>query len=311
MPADAGGEVGRTDAVARFAREELFDEPILERMEGDDDDASAGTEDAHGRRESLLEIRELVVDRDAESLEDARRGVDAARPPRLHAGDETAEIVSHLERRFDAATDDRSRDARRLRLLAVLGEDATKVLFSPGVHDVGRRLAKIRIGTHVEPSSGTEAEAPLVVGQLDRREAEIEDDAVDRSESTLAGQFVQNREIASSEDCAIAETRKLTRGDCECCGIAVESEEPSVWRGRVEDRCGMAAGADGSVEIATSSTRIKLGEDVGDENWLMRSFASIAKSRGPGDRARPWSGRWRARRASVRAPRPRGGRGFR
>src|SRR5436309_14150369 len=107
MPADAGGEVGRTNAVARFAREELFDDPILERMERDHDDPPARTEDAHGRSESVLEVRELVVDRDAQSLEDARRGVDAARPPRLHAGDETAEIVGRLERRFDAATDDR------------------------------------------------------------------------------------------------------------------------------------------------------------------------------------------------------------
>src|SRR5438445_703680 len=104
MPADAGGEVGRTDAVARFTREELFDDPILERVERDHDDPSTGTEDTHGRRESVLEVRELVVDRDAESLENARRGIDAARPPRLHAGDETAEIVGSSERRFDAAT---------------------------------------------------------------------------------------------------------------------------------------------------------------------------------------------------------------
>src|SRR5437899_5405843 len=108
MPADAGGEVGRTDAVARFTREELLDDPILERMERDHHDPPTGAEDAHGRRESVLEVRELVVDRDAESLEDARRGVDAARPPRLYAGDETAEIVGRLERRFDTAPDDRS-----------------------------------------------------------------------------------------------------------------------------------------------------------------------------------------------------------
>src|SRR6266571_5549721 len=103
VPADAGGEVGRTDAVARFTSEELFDDPILERVERDDYDPPAGAEDAHGCRESALEVRELVVDRDAESLEDARRGVDAARPPRLHAGHETAELVGRLERRFDTA----------------------------------------------------------------------------------------------------------------------------------------------------------------------------------------------------------------
>jgi hypothetical protein len=311
MPADAGGEVGRTNAVARFTREELFDDPILERMERDHHDAAAGAECAHGRGECPLEVRELVVDRDAKSLENARRGVDAARPPRLHASDETAEVVGRLEGRFDAATDDRSRDARRLRLLAVLGEDATKVLFSPSVHDVGRRLAKIRIGTHVQLAWGTEAEAPVVVGQLDGREAEVQEDAVEWSEAALAGDFVELSEVAASEDRAIAEARELSRSDGERGGIAVESKELSVGRGGVEDGRGMAAGADRPVEVATASTRIKLGEYVGDENRLMRSFASIARSRGPGDRARPWSERSRARRASVRAPRPRGGRGFR
>src|SRR2546430_15432893 len=126
-------------------------------MERDDGDPTTGTDDTHRRSQCALEVRELVVDRDAKGLENARRGVDAARPPRLHAGDETAEVVGRPEWRFHAATDDRSRDARRLRLLAVLGEDTSKVLFSPAVHDVGRRLAKIRIGTHVESSSGAEA----------------------------------------------------------------------------------------------------------------------------------------------------------
>ena len=250
MPADAGGEVGRTDAVARFTREELFDDPILERLERDHDDPSTGTKDAHGRRERLLEVRQLVVDRDAESLEDARRGVDAARPPRLHAGDETAEIVSRSEWRFDAATDDRSRDARRLRLLAVLGEDASKVLLCPGVHDVGRRGAKIRIGTHVERSSGPEAEATIFIGKLDGREAEVEENAVERSEAVLAGQVVENREVPTNEDRAIAEAREFSRGDRERCRVAVESEEAAARSACVEDGGSVPAPADRAVEIA-------------------------------------------------------------
>src|SRR5436853_5947052 len=52
-------------------------------------------------------IRKLVVDRDAKSLEDTRRGIDAARPPRLDAGNETAKVVGRLERHLDTATEDR------------------------------------------------------------------------------------------------------------------------------------------------------------------------------------------------------------
>src|SRR6202022_2476587 len=47
VPADAGGEVGRTNAIARLAGHELLRGPILERVERDDREATAGTEHAH------------------------------------------------------------------------------------------------------------------------------------------------------------------------------------------------------------------------------------------------------------------------
>src|SRR5712692_3437790 len=311
MPADAGGEVGRTDAVARFTREELFDDPILERMERDDRDSPAGTHDAHRGGESTLEVPELVVDRDAESLEDARRGVDAARPPRLDACHETAEVVGRLERRLDAATDDRSRDARRLRFLAVLGEDSSKVLLSPAVHDVGRPEPSVRVRTHVQRASRAKAEAPLFVAELDGGESEIQEDAVDRDKAVLAGHVVEKREVRSREDRAISEARELSPSHGERRGVAVESEEPPARRARVEDGSGVTASADRSVEIATVFARSNLGEYFGHENRLMSSLDPIARSQGPGGRSRHRSGRGRARRASVPAPRPRGGRSCR
>src|SRR5207253_3160871 len=110
-----GGEVGRTNAVARLPREELFDDPVLERMERDHDDPAAGTDDAHGGGESALEIRKLVVDRDAKSLEDTRRGIDAARPPRLDAGNETVRAGHVVEKREVRSCEDRAvTEAREL-----------------------------------------------------------------------------------------------------------------------------------------------------------------------------------------------------
>jgi hypothetical protein len=105
-----------------------------------------------------------------------------------------------------------------------------------------------------------EAEASVVVGKLDGREAEVEDDAIERSEPALAGDVVEKGEVASRKDGAITEARELSRGDGDGRGVAIEPEDLSVGRARVEDGRGMAASADGSVEIATASTRIKLGE---------------------------------------------------
>src|SRR3989442_9355126 len=149
VPADAGGEVGRTNAVARFAREELFDDPILERVKGDDRDPASGAEDAHRAFERHREVRELVIHRDAERLEDPRGRIDAPRTAGLHARDEAAELVSGPEGRLGAAAAARPGDPCGFGLFAVFGEDAAKVVPGPAVHDVGCSEAKVRVGTPI------------------------------------------------------------------------------------------------------------------------------------------------------------------
>src|SRR5438093_6923534 len=98
VPADAGGEVGRTDAVARFARHELLHDAVLERVEGDDREPATGSKDPERGREAFLDVLELVVDGDAQGLEHARRRVDASAARLFHARDEAPEIRGRLER---------------------------------------------------------------------------------------------------------------------------------------------------------------------------------------------------------------------
>src|SRR5579884_2089331 len=79
-PADAGGQLWRADAAALLGLEEALDDAILQGVEADDDEAPAGPEQLHRRGERHLEAAELVVDGDAQRLEGARGGVDAAGP---------------------------------------------------------------------------------------------------------------------------------------------------------------------------------------------------------------------------------------
>ena len=269
MPADAGGEVGRTNAVARFAREELFDDPILERVKGDDRDPASGAEDAHRAFERHREVRELVIHRDAERLEDPRGRIDAPRTAGLHARDEAAELVSGPEGRLGAATDDRPGDPCGFGLFAVFGEDAAKVVPGPAVHDVGCSEAKVRVGTHIQRASRAKAEAPLFVGKLERAEPEIQEDAVDRCEVVRAGHVVKTREVGPDEYGAIAEASELLRRGGKRLGIAVDPEELSARPASLEDGRGVASGADRPVEITARFMGIKLGEYFGEKNRLM------------------------------------------
>src|SRR5207237_597010 len=138
------------------------------------------------------------------------------------------------------------------------------------------------VGTHVQRASRAKAEAPLLVGELDRREAEIQDDPIERREAVLAGHVVTNREVRSSEYRAIAEPRELASRCDQSARVDLEPEVPAAGRAALEDRCGVAAGADRAGEIAAGCAGIKLGEYFGQKNRLMKlSFPNITRSRGP------------------------------
>jgi len=322
MPADAGGEVGRTNAVARFPDEELLRDPVLERVEADDREAPAGDQRAHGGLEALLKILELMVDGDAQCLEHARGGIDAAPALRFHACDEATEIVGGEEWLPRAATHDGGGDATCLGLLAELAERAAQLALVPAVHYVRRRDAEVRVGTHVQWAFRAKAEASPLVCELERGETEVQEDPVERRETVLAGHDVEKRKVGADEDRALAETCEDTTSFGESRGIDVETDEAPVGAGALKDRLGVAARADRAVEKAATFAGIKLGEYFGQKNRLMKppigpvsdtitSWSSTARSRGPRGRPRSRFGRARGCSASVPAPRPRGGRSCR
>lgn len=271
--------MGRTDAIARLESHELLHSSILERVEGDDRQPATGTKDRQRGLEAPSEIAELVVDGHPERLEDAGGRVDLARATRLYAGHEAAELVRGDERAPGPAAHDRARDARGLGLLAELGEDPPEVALVPGVHQVGRRELEPRVGPHVEGTSRAKAEATGVVGELDRREAEIEEDAIDADEVVLAGHCGEIREIGVDEYGAIAEARQLPSRDRQSRRVDVEPEKPAIRRGAVEEAGCVASPADRAVEEAATFMGSKLGEYFGEENRLMSP--PIARSRGP------------------------------
>ena len=262
--------MGRTNAVARFPEEVLLDDPVLERVERDDREAAARPQKREGGREALAQVRELVVHRDAQRLEDARCRIHCARSLRFDAEDETTEIVSLQERLARAASHDGRGDAPRLGLLAVAHEDVAQVFLLPAVHDVGRLLFQSRIGAHVQGSRRAEAEAPRVIGELDGRETEIEKDAVDLVEAVTAGHDVEKREVVLSKDGTIAKPGKDAPRLFERCGIDVETEEAAGRRGAVEDRLRVSSPTDRAVEEAATFAGIKLGEYFGQKNRLMQ-----------------------------------------
>src|SRR5688572_9563016 len=69
-------QMPRTRRLAGAIGEELLDDAVFERMKGDDDKPPAGLQYRFRRKQRLRQFAELVVDEDAQGLEDARCRMD-------------------------------------------------------------------------------------------------------------------------------------------------------------------------------------------------------------------------------------------
>src|SRR5439155_4135900 len=200
---------------------------------------------------------ELVVDGDAERLEHARGRIHAARTLLLDARDEAAEVGGGLDRPRRAATRDRRGDTSWLWLLAILGQDPRQNALVRAVHQVGRRDIEFGIGSHVQRSLRAEAEPARIVGQLERREAEIEQDAVAIEKAMLACNVVANREVGPHQDGTIAERREPLASDSERGRIDRHADEPAVRRRALEDARRVTAATERAIDEATCASRLK------------------------------------------------------
>src|SRR5262245_15205449 len=127
-----GGMIGRLRRqVARSRRrrtgaprEEMLHEPVLERVEGDEDEAATGSQDALGGAETGGELAELIVDVHAQRLERARGGMAAGDAlAAKDAGDEGGELRCAREGLLAAPREDGAGDAAGAALLAEVIED--------------------------------------------------------------------------------------------------------------------------------------------------------------------------------------------
>src|SRR5262249_8230908 len=116
LAAHAHRKVGWTFAAAFEVAHEALDDAILERVEADHRKPAARPEHRERGGKGGLERAELVVDRDAERLEDAFCGmaVAEARGGRNGRLDRLDEVARPLEGFLPAATDDRARDLLRV-----------------------------------------------------------------------------------------------------------------------------------------------------------------------------------------------------
>ncbi len=191
MARAGGGLAGAVD-------EELLDDAILERMEGDDHQTTAGLQHPLGRNQRRFQFAELVVHRDAQRLEGARRRVDVAGLGAHDAADDVGKALRRGDRGFRALADDGLGDMARQALLAIGVDEVGEVGLLEPRDEVGGAVALAR-HAHVERPVEAEGEAAVGLVQLHGGDADIEHDAVDRGVAAIGGNLVEIGETVVDE----------------------------------------------------------------------------------------------------------------
>jgi hypothetical protein len=119
-----------------------------------------------------------------------------------------------------------------------------------------------RIEAQVERPRRTEAEAALVVGQLEGAQPEVEEDAVDRAEAGRGGDLVDPLEVRLPERRPLAESLEavLAPGDGRLIGI--QSEQAAIRRIRLQDPDGVPSAAERGVDLELARERRESHEDL-------------------------------------------------
>src|SRR5579864_4569847 len=216
-------------------------------MEADRRHTTTGFECRKSCLQSCLDLAQLVVDGDAETLERSGRDVDVARPGLARNGrlDGLSQIAGGAER---APRHDELGDPASPAFFAVLTEDALEVGRAEIVDHVGRGYIRGGVHAHVERTVGAEAEpAPRVV-QLGAGETEVEEDQVCRVEALAPGDVAQLGEPSVSQHGPGAKFRQGHPTGFGRSGIAVDPEQPAAGCDPLQDQAGVARLPEGAVD---------------------------------------------------------------
>jgi hypothetical protein len=146
-------------------------------------------------------------------------------------------------------------DAAGEALLAVLAQDAGQLGAGIVVDHLGRGDPAGRVHAHVEGRVGAVAEAAFGLVELQRRDAQVVEDPVDRRQPEPVRHLGQVGEGGGHRDQAVPRPGEPLAGQGEGGRVAVEADHPSVGGAGLQQSLGVAAEAEGGVEVGAAWPR--------------------------------------------------------
>src|SRR5439155_18524798 len=177
----------------------------------------------------------------------------ARRAARRDASHERRQLLGGADRGAPARFDEAGRDPARERLLAVAPEQRGQLVLVKRRQQLERRHAAARVEAHVERATRPDPEATFRVGELEARQPEVEEAAIDRVEALLGRYRCELAEFRLAEAESITEPWAETGpdpGDGRLVGV--ETEEAAIRIGGLDDAFGVAPAAQRGVDLATA-----------------------------------------------------------
>ncbi len=189
-----------------------------------------------------------------------------------HRADDFGERARGRDRLFVARLHDRPRDRPRETLLAERGDDGGKIAVGGGVDEIGGAKT-LAAHAHVERTVVAEREPAFRLIELHRRDAEIEQDAVDRAMAeTLRDMFEIGEAVFHQGEPAL---RLLDQSEALGHRIAVAVDADDARAAHIQDAARVPAGAERAVDgDAAIARRQKLQHLAGKHGNMTGQSAS-------------------------------------
>ncbi len=261
--------------------ETLLNTTVFAGVEGQDGDAATGVETVADVAQEGVERGELVVDGDAQGLEntaDRQVGIITTSSPFVECG---ADSFGEWFGAGKSFAGQREGEHMRVGFVGVFGQKSFELGRAQFCEQVGSGLAALRVHPHVERAVAFGGETARWIVQLHRGDAEVGEDDVDTGDLAVRQNFWQASEITPVDTNDIGTVakraqplfcfRQLNR-------ISIESNEAAAGRDFFEQSAGVPAKAKRAIGDTIAGFRREDLQDLIDHDGPMCpgwSFAGL------------------------------------
>jgi len=240
--------------------ESRLHEPILSAVEADDRGSPSGLEAERQDPQQLFQVRQLPIDKDAESLKSPGRGVEV---PALRHGvqspsralsfflsgiqNHAGEVGRSLQRMLLPGRYDRLGDQLGIWLVAEFAEGSSEIFFGDGGQDLRSRSAARLIHAHVQGAVPSIREASLRVIDLHAGHPQVSDQDIDAGEPLLGQDCGETREIALTKGKSSAQCFQPLPGPRQILDIEVDADQPAGRTDALKQLQSMSSPTDGAI----------------------------------------------------------------